>query len=395
MGRPGSTAPTVTEAAQQTQVGSGVLHRRFGGDLAFLTWSRSTVTSPRQLAEPFAAIAEVVDEHGLVVLHERVFCSRDAAPEILAARSRTPIARRPIPPTLVDGSSPLGSGLTGLHVVACRPAPGTPVLGVQRGGVTIGAEVSGRWARYLALNDIGSALEGRFPSTASEAEAAIDAAARILQEQGWSARHIRRTWFFLDDILSWYDDFNRVRHGAFARLGLDTADPAAPLPASTGIAGRGIRGRRCTLDLLAIRAVSGQPLTLRRLVNPLQNEAPEYGSDFSRGLEITCSDSRIALVSGTAAIDTEGRSLASGDVGRQIACTLDTVQALLGDAGMGLANVAQATAFLKQGEHFEILERELGRRDLGRLPMVTMVADVCRPELLFELDAIATSESGE
>lgn len=43
----------------------------------------------------------------------------------------------------------------------------------------------------------------------------IQRAAGILESQGASYRDVVRTWFYLDDILAWYPEFNRSRTAVY------------------------------------------------------------------------------------------------------------------------------------------------------------------------------------
>ena len=95
------------------------------------------------------------------------------------------------------------------------------------------------------------------------------------------------------------------------------------------------------------------------------------------------------LVSGTAAIDEKGVSLLRDDVRGQIHKTLDVVEALIGQEGASLADICDATVFLKCREDAETYWRVAEERGLSKMPAVCVAADVCRAELLFEMDAVA------
>jgi enamine deaminase RidA (YjgF/YER057c/UK114 family) len=99
-------------------------------------------------------------------------------------------------------------------------------------------------------------------------------------------------------------------------------------------------------------------------------------------------------VSGTAAIDGHGVSLYPGDIHAQIECTFDKVQALLEQEGAGLKDICSATVFVKHGEYVEIFHAMAAARGLDEFPGVCVVADVCREELLFEIDAEAVVKKG-
>ncbi len=78
-----------------------------------------------------------------------------------------------------------------------------------------------------------------------------------------------------------------------------------------------------------------------------------------------------------------------GDFEAQVVFTLDAVRSVLRDGGATLRDVRQGTAFLKNPCDGRSFERIRERSELAEVPLVTTVADVCRPELLFEIDATA------
>jgi enamine deaminase RidA (YjgF/YER057c/UK114 family) len=237
---------------------------------------------------------------------------------------------------------------------------------------------------------VGRRAAGRLaPGPAEDAAAAIDAAEDLLAREGFSFRDVTRTWFYLRDILDWYGPFNATRNAAFRRMGLVGPGGDGQIPASTGIEGRSARGGWCALDLLALQPLDGSRVGLRRLHNRKQNEAPEYGSAFARAMEVATHDARVIFVSGTASIDDHGATVHAGDFEAQTRFTLEAVEALLDDAGAGLADVAQATAFLKNPCDGRSFEKIVERSSIRGVPLVTTVADVCRPDLLFEIDATA------
>lgn len=161
------------------------------------------------------------------------------------------------------------------------------------------------------------------------------------------------------------------------------------IPASTGIRGRNARGHCCTLDLIAAHPLADHELSVERLRNPLQNEAPEYGSSFSRGLSVATDRCRYFLVSGTASIDEAGRTVHPGDFDCQAKRTLDNVESLLASGGAVFDDICQASAFVKRPEDVQRMQRILEQRGLQDLPLVCTIDDVCRDDLLVEIDATA------
>jgi enamine deaminase RidA (YjgF/YER057c/UK114 family) len=361
------------------------------GDLIFLTW-RPDGPSPTstEVDEGYGIMAETLECADAIPLLERVFCEIDAVDFCLEARSRSPARLWPVPPSVVEGAPCEGSGLAGIHIVGVRPGHQQEPRIVTYDDSPCGLEVAGSEALYLALSDVGRLLpeeNGRPPD--QETRETIHLAERLLAEREWSFLDVRRTWFYLHDILDWYGEFNLARNHEFDRMGLSRVTSDATLPASTGIFGHNPRGGWCVLDLLAVRSPNGRAADVRRLCNPRQSEAPEYGSAFSRGLALTTKESRYLFVSGTASIDDLGRSVHLNDFESQTERTLDAVAALIEVGGGDIDHICQATAFVKRRKDIATLKNILDRRGIERLPVICAVGDVCRKELLFELDATA------
>jgi enamine deaminase RidA (YjgF/YER057c/UK114 family) len=226
-------------------------------------------------------------------------------------------------------------------------------------------------------------------SRALQARFMIERAERILREQGAAYRNVVRTWFYLSDILSWYGEFNKVRNQKYGEFGImpGPGDTQLLLPASTGIRGETATGAACAMDLIAVTAEDGVVPEMLKLTNPVQLDAFRYGSAFSRAAVIY---DNLVEVSGTAAIDSHGVSLLPGDIQGQIECTLHKIETLLSQKDLSLNDICSATVFVKHPHDAEIFYRMAATRGLEDLPAVCVVADVCRDELLFEIDAEAT-----
>ena len=267
-----------------------------------------------------------------------------------------------------------------------------------------GQAVGRGWRRqhttFLLLQDIQGLVLGpqEVNTRPLQAQRMIQRAARLLQAQGASYRDVVRTWFYLSDILAWYPEFNRSRTAIYGQFGIlpGQDNGRQKLPASTGIRGEVSPGSAGTLDLQAVVGPVESRPRVRQLSSPAQPEPLTYGSAFSRGALIQEPDVSLIQVSGTAAIDERGRSLHVGSVRGQIDCTLDKIAALIGPEGATLADIAAACVFVKRPEDALVYQERAAARGLENLPTVIMAADVCRDELLFEMDAeVALSGSSE
>ena len=143
-----------------------------------------------------------------------------------------------------------------------------------------------------------------------------------------------------------------------------------------------------------------KPLSRKAVTAPQAlNEAPHYGSAFSRALRLDIKGVTILLISGTASVDDEGRSVHVGDFGAQLWRTYQNITALLEAEGDTWKDIVRTTCYLRDIERdyaeFNQIRTEFFRQqELNPLPASTGIqAILCRPDLLIEIEAIAIWES--
>ena len=212
---------------------------------------------------------------------------------------------------------------------------------------------------------------------------------QILSKLGFKNTEIVHTWFYLDKIDKWYNNFNQARSSVFKKIGL--IDTKEVLPASTGIGIYSGKNSIVAIDAVAVKCSHNQRL-MKRLYNPIQKEAPEYDSLFSRGISIDFGSSKVIYVSGTASIGEKGESLYNGSAKKQIYRTFRNMEALVSAEGVTLHNIKQATVYFKRPEDFESYQKIFIQRINKEMPYVCMLAEICRPELLFEIEAVLNIE---
>ena len=206
-------------------------------------------------------------------------------------------------------------------------------------------------------------------------------ASSCLMREGLSFRQVARTWIFLADVGSDYGALNRARRAFFEQSNV------RPAPASTGIGGRpAAAGRLAALDLIAFDGL--HPDAMRPLSAPTMNEAPSYGSDFSRGFEVRLADRRLLFISGTASIDARGEILHPGDARAQADRMTRNVERLLAGAGARFSDLRHAVTYVKRATDAAAVVAACAAAGLpADLPHVVCVAEVCRPEWLCEMEA--------
>ncbi|RPJ49709.1 MAG: hypothetical protein EHM23_36340 [Acidobacteria bacterium] len=212
--------------------------------------------------------------------------------------------------------------------------------------------------------------------------------AGILNSYGLGFRDVARTWIYVPQLLCWYDDFNAARRQVYRELGLSDGSRPIWLPASTGIQGQSPRGCECMMDLLAVSGRLDSGHRLEMLKSPLQCEAYDYGSFFSRAVELKDESVSRIFVSGTASIDGQGNTVFKDDPMGQIRFTLQVVKELVGTRGHSLADMAHCVAFFKNRDHAGAFLEVAEEQGLDARVVVQTVADVCRNDLLFEMEAL-------
>jgi enamine deaminase RidA (YjgF/YER057c/UK114 family) len=284
------------------------------------------------------------------------------------------------PLTYVQGDNCFGGPLAGiqLHLVS-----GTTVHTVRMNHEPVGRVFEDRHARFCYLGDLRAA-----DNTVPRGEQGRQAFIRMqtaLELAGMSLHDLVRTWLFIDDILDWYGEFNKVRDRFFTENGMFDRF----LPASTGIGGCNPHGAAVSACAVALQPI-GEAAAVQEVLSPLQCPAHDYGSSFSRAAEIATPDFRMVLVSGTASIAPGGQTLHVGDTGAQIDLTLRVVGEILKSRGLDFANTTRANAYFKYTDDASSFDRYCAEFGIPATRVIVSHDAVCRDDLLFEveLDAI-------
>lgn len=145
-----------------------------------------------------------------------------------------------------------------------------------------------------------------------------------------------------------------------------------------------------------LNEVTTSPVQKRAITNlNTLNEAYDYGSAFSRGMRIDLGAFVILLISGTASIDEQGRTVHVGDLRAQTQRTFDNITNLLAAEGATWKDIVRTTCYLRDIERdYKAFNEErtafYKEQGLNPVPASTGIqAILCRPDLLIEIEAIA------
>lgn len=224
-------------------------------------------------------------------------------------------------------------------------------------------------------------LYGQGVNAYQQTHSMFEMAERLLHEAGLRFSDVMRTWIYFPVMERDYDGFNRARREFFQSRAVD------PVPASTGI-GAGLATAEHDVSL-CLYAVQGSATTCRVMTTPTLNEAPEYGSDFSRGMCVKESNRLSLLVSGTASLDETGATVHVNDLDAQITRMLINVAGLLEGQGAGFEDIVSAITYVKRPEDAARVQARLSAGGCSNFPNMVVHGPVCRPELLCEIEALA------
>jgi len=265
----------------------------------------------------------------------------------------------------------------GLKAFIVRVSSSTELKFIRFEGNSCGFMVETPVARMGYLSGVKSPL----PSEREAFKETYEQTILRLMKMGFNATDLTRTWCYFRDISSEYKAFNEIRKKLLNQYGmLDSL-----LPASTGIQGVVDSGERLTMDALAF---AGPQPKRERVSNPSQCEAEKYGSFFSRGILVQNLGPTQLIVSGLAAVGERGETMFSNDPVAQVDATIRNAEDLLGRCGFNLQDIASGIIYIKP-KYRQAINEKLPDTPINDLPFSRAYADVCRPDLFFEIEFMA------
>lgn len=367
-----------------------------GGSFRDQAWEAvSTIRAIlRQQAEPMAVTVQTV---------------------FVADASDVPVARQifdaaygeEMPLTLFVVQPPCGG--VGIAIEAWAISTATVSVGYH-GPHLVTVEHDGiRWLHA----SVGSLNLGKRTAYDQSAEA-FAALGKLLSGVHASFTDVVRVWLYQGNITEEeegterYRELNRARTDFFNQYDFGSNPLAATghghpvYPASTGI---GTLEHGLITTCVAVQT-EREDVRLLSLENPQQTSAFDYPKEyshkspkFSRAMAIRIGNHLTTWVSGTASI-VNAETVHPGDVAKQTEQTLDNIEKLIAvenfarqdwsDCGATLDDLAKVRVYVKHPEDFEVC-RAVCERRLGRIPAIYAQADVCRPDLLVEIEGVAFS----
>ena len=348
----------------------------------------------------YGAVLEHLDDPAsLRIVTERVYGKLAVKEAFLSARADV-LLEAGVPAdgcvTYLEGAPVEGEALAGVHLTFVRPGDArVQAIPVCDGGHACGFSLTSGTLHRVFLSSVHGLKSGEVgASAADQARRMFERADSLLGTVGLTYNHVVLTRIHLRRLLDWYDDFNAVRNPFYRKLGLLKDDAPSAVPASTGIQGKMSDDCECVMDVTAVSSGPDGTCPVAKLHNPLQDEATDYGSAFARGVRVTLPGVDYVLISGTASIDETGATVHLDDPLGQVRRTMANFESILKAGGASPAHLYHAIWYCKDPSFAAIVRREMQEQGWPTLPWVVARADVCRHDLLVEVDGSALVTTG-
>ncbi|GHS99435.1 PTS cellobiose transporter subunit IIC [Bacteroidia bacterium] len=253
-----------------------------------------------------------------------------------------------------------------------------------------------------ALWGLGAATADTALSFREQADYAFELMKGVLAAEGYTFDDIVRQWNYIPRILTTslenghcyqnYQLFNDIRqyyYGIYKRNSI--------YPAATGI---GTEAGVVSLDFFAVKKNEATRIT--GIANPKQVNAYSYGQEvlvgspiqanelkkaplFERAKYIGTNEEALVFISGTASILGE-LTIGINDVALQNRTTIANVTELTSQANC--SNYSYLRVYVKRPEDTDTI-REICTQRYGNIPVLYVKADVCRDNLLVEIEGEA------
>jgi hypothetical protein len=247
---------------------------------------------------------------------------------------------------------------------------------------------------------IGSVQSFSNPDCKNNSKQVFDDLLLILNSVEFSLNSVVRQWNYIEDILGFdgkeqhYQEFNNVRSTFYSDLFNQTGYPAA-----TGI------GMNCGGVIIEFIAVQSNELKSVAINNPSQIAAHTYSSSvlageecllkttpkFERARYLELFGKKLIFISGTASIIGE-RTVGVGNPAEQTEITINNIKQLYSKEILNKLSgetlnpkYGHARVYIKYRKDFPVIKRTF-KSHFGKLPVVYIIADICRTDLLVEIE---------
>ncbi|OPH47984.1 hypothetical protein BC351_39030 [Paenibacillus ferrarius] len=363
-----------------------------------ISFEQKSEKQMEDLDQAYQAAYKFLCKNDIEIFHERVFGSASLYETFDAMRQnhvRTYFNKVEIPYTYVGAPPFWGEGIAGiiLHGINAKKKGGT-IRDVEFEGQICGRMYEKESDKRLMLSAIfHNELRDKSYEQIYHTFCKIN---QILNGNGLNYRDVIRTWIYIPQILDYYDQFNLGRNRFLEELNIiPTRDSIRDfdfenifMPASTGVGCENPYTSGALFDVYAISKNFESEIKVSNETGSKQRSAYRYGSAFSRSLIVHQQACDHLFLSGTASIDDKGNTIHLDNIDLQIGETFKVINSLVQEADMNVADWMEGTVFLKKSEYAQAYMKNIEENQVLNPPVILCVADICREDLLFEIDGI-------
>ncbi len=370
-----------------------------------------------KLNDCYRQFSELIENKGLTkefTVKQSIFFAASSLPEYLQNKQK-----------LLSCANLFFPGLPPTSIISQSPDNGSVVLELTllegvRPGELVTKETSGaRWSVFSRGDTrlvfaAGINAEGNYDDILQQSTSSFELAKQILGAENMSFSNVVRQWNYIAQIIKGievngkssqhYQIFNDVRSKYY-----ETADFENGYPAATGI---GIDWGGVVIDFIAANPDAVQSVGIK---SPVQLDAYIYSKEvlaenctmsdfcqttpkFERARLVNVCGAKWIFISGTAAIVGQ-MSDHHNSVEDQTEMTIDNIKSLISADNIrrfGIETVADPTitnlrVYVKHKADFEAV-KQICCKHFTAIPLSFVVADICRPELLLEIEGHAVLE---
>lgn len=362
----------------------------------YLTVNLNNTESTEEINTLYEELINFIGEHKIKPVYEKVFGNLIFRDQFLSFRTHLLKSNnlKDSPLAYIEGKPISGAPISSIllyGILATDNAIKIDYYHEPQTGNCIGTVIQTPKSRYLHL--LGLRIENQEKlSPSQEFSSLYQSLSPYIRENNFTPADILRTWIYLKDIDKTYGNFNTARREFFQENKIEFTADFNELPASTCIGGKSAEQSEMTMNLTCIDK-KWSPPQIKRIYNKYQNEAEGsqylFQPTFSRALLIEDENLTELQVSGTASINESGETVYLDDPYQQIKKTLINVGALLEQANMNFNDFTESTCFFKKEAYYQEFLAVVKELNIGDFGNTFVVGDVCRDNLLFELDGIA------
>lgn len=231
-----------------------------------------------------------------------------------------------------------------------------------------------------------SLTNGKGSNSYEQTQSILELIEQILESENCSLKeNCIRTWFFVNNVDVNYADVVEARKELFTKRNMV---PQTHYISSTGIEGRINNPKSLVVaDAYSINGIKKGQVTFLKGLTHL-NPTYEYGVTFERGTAVNYGDRKHIFISGTASIDNKGDIVHPNNVLKQTERAMENIQVLLGETNSQLTDIAQMIIYLRDVSDYKHVEAYY-QTHFPHTPRVIVLAPVCRPGWLIEIECIA------